>query len=74
MKVTVRRFAKWAGPWGAMTPNSARWHRSALIAWVRWRTSKSRVRPEARVPRAVSWNVQGFFRENLDLVRGAVVS
>ena len=32
-----------AVPWGATTPYSARWPRSALIICARWRTSRSRV-------------------------------
>jgi hypothetical protein len=34
----------WTGPLAAITPNSAKWPRSALMACVRWRTSRSRVR------------------------------
>ena len=33
-----------ATPLGATQPYSARWPRIALMAWVRWRTSRSRVR------------------------------
>ena len=36
--------ATWAGPLGAMTPNSARWPCEVLFVCVRRRTSKSRVR------------------------------
>src|SRR3712207_7828850 len=34
----------WTGPVAAITPDSVKWPRSALMAWVRWRTSRSRVR------------------------------
>src|SRR5215217_3212935 len=34
----------WTSPLAAITPNSVKWPRSALMAWVRWRTRRSRVR------------------------------
>ena len=33
-----------AGPCATTIPNSARWPRTALMIWVRWRTRRSRVR------------------------------
>ena len=42
------RAAMLAGPLGAITPNSARCERKALIAWVRWRTSRSPRHPQHR--------------------------
>ena len=38
-----RQAVDMSGPLAATTPNSARWPRSALIVWVRWRTNRSRV-------------------------------
>ena len=37
-------------PWRTTMPNSARWPRRALISWVRWRTSRSRVRKTTPPP------------------------